>query len=845
MDHLPVPEDRNLGSISIPFLASDEYSSPFHDYPQRNGWNLSFPANMQPQLQHTSASLARRDLGGLLQTWLYFGMLSEFLGEPVDVDLFRRHHESGDLLVSTSLEKLVCDRTASLLEHARIDGSDFLLSFREAFRLIMLKVRHYVLLVVRPITDPFDDLSRICLSITVMAEYLVTALFNLCQRCQIETTLRQNWRVFNTDDFSNPDILILKLMSQRGWCAYDIALLDGTQVQNVSTLYFLANLSPPKANFSHSSCTSERCVPMQVEKSEYIQAHTTTGCDCASVGLDQEPLAAIIRSGDIPLISLSEGQITIRRCTRDTKFVTISHVWADGMGNPSGNLLPICIVLELQQLVDDVCRSDGTPFWIDTFCIPRRPLDLKTEALLRMREPYEQATHVLVLDSYLRKFSAAQVSQSELLARIAVCGWSQRLWTFQEGRLPQSPARVIFAFRDKLVDLFVEVLTRNRLIPHFPTLASLTVHRDLLFGHRQTALFGPAGLGFDQEFGFSMSAVREALRTRQTSRAADEALCIGGGILKLPESDMREIIQANAELRMIKIWHKIKAIPTGIVFSKAPHKLETKGYRWAPASFMGSFNMSLQDWEGPNSTIHTGLAAVTTSGLLVKLPAWKPGVGDASCQEALMEFCDVTVTPSGEGLFFLDDDKRWFVCVVGDEWNRWLEHSAPAEHLLLIHDGSPDYLTLHGHTMAGQDKFVSQGHMKGLLASYGHEQKDGHPLLTIHRHLDFYLAPVSNYEIYPPLKLCAEKVCDDYSEVLVSLRADKEGLHKLVSTITHRFLEDTPEALVMVRASNEYHGWGDSSDVAVNDCIRIVKSLVKLGPCGRISKANQSGWCVT
>jgi hypothetical protein len=134
-----------------------------------------------------------------------------------------------------------------------------------------------------------------------------------------------------------------------------------TSANNLHTILY-GKTDPPKAKFSHSSCTAEKCVPMHVEKREYLQTHTTTGCACTCIGPEQAILAAIIRSGNIYLITLRKGAIEIKQCMQDTKFVTISHVWADGMGNPSGNLMPICVVDQLQHLVDDVRKSIGTQF---------------------------------------------------------------------------------------------------------------------------------------------------------------------------------------------------------------------------------------------------------------------------------------------------------------------------------------------------------------------------------------------------------------------------------------------------------------------------------------------------
>jgi hypothetical protein len=51
----------------------------------------------------TPNSTADRDFGALLQSWLYFGVLSEFLGDRVDMNLFKKPHKSGTFLLSVCL----------------------------------------------------------------------------------------------------------------------------------------------------------------------------------------------------------------------------------------------------------------------------------------------------------------------------------------------------------------------------------------------------------------------------------------------------------------------------------------------------------------------------------------------------------------------------------------------------------------------------------------------------------------------------------------------------------------------------------------------------------------------
>lgn len=519
MDHLPLPHQRCLGSIPIPFLAVDKYSAPLHDYPERSGWDLNYHGDGNPKLSHSLNSQASRNLGSLMQTWLYFGMLTEFLEQPVDMELFKRAGECGVLLTSKPLEDLVCAKTSALAEHSREHGPTTVESWRDAFDKVLLLVRNHTMFLATEITTKDDDILLTCLGVSVLAEYLMKATNSLCIRVKVETPVSQKFRISNFDypcDCASP---ILKLMKQRGWCPHDIELLNVAQFETVSTVWYLANLPTPKTNFSHDTCTPEECRPLHIDRDQYVQAHVEKGCNCAPIGPDPAKFAAIINAKRIPLIILDEDRVHVRGHENGSAFVTISHVWADGKGNPHENSLPLCIIREMQQLVNELPKLGSTsqvPFWIDTLCIPRFPLELRNQALLRMRAPYEQALHVLVLDSYLRRQPASEASPFELLGLIAVCGWSQRLWTFQEGRIPREPSRAWFAFQDKSVGLLKECDQPVSLIPTSP---SHTVYFELLFAHNQTQILGVARLGFDDNHLHSVgSFVNRCARERRQGK---------------------------------------------------------------------------------------------------------------------------------------------------------------------------------------------------------------------------------------------------------------------------------------------------------------------------------------
>jgi hypothetical protein len=67
-----------------------------------------------------------------------------------------------------------------------------------------------------------------------------------------------------------------------------------------------------------------------------------------------------------------------------------------------------------------------------------------------MRETYDRALAVLVLDTYLQAQISRGLSSLELIMRVACAPWQRRLWTFQEGALAR---RLLIQFKDKSLDL--------------------------------------------------------------------------------------------------------------------------------------------------------------------------------------------------------------------------------------------------------------------------------------------------------------------------------------------------------------------------------------------------------
>lgn len=167
---------------------------------------------------------------------------------------------------------------------------------------------------------------------------------------------------------------------------------------------------------------------MQTQRDAYPLAHWESICTCALMDEHTKLVNEILKDpqdGSLPLIDYTwTKDCTIARLHVVSKksqpeFVAISHVWSDGFGNPQVNALHTCVFTEICRIVEKLPKSTSsttTPFWMDTICVPLAPKEVKQMALNKLRDPYTDAQHVLVIDNYLRGTQSYGLSDLEIFA---------------------------------------------------------------------------------------------------------------------------------------------------------------------------------------------------------------------------------------------------------------------------------------------------------------------------------------------------------------------------------------------------------------------------------------------
>jgi hypothetical protein len=233
-----------------------------------------------------------------------------------------------------------------------------------------------------------------------------------------------------------------KEMLAVGWCPSDIESVK-LKYNSLQTLYILSKMNRLNSARGHISCDRHQCLLYQIDDN-YKVAHVQERCRCSMLFVDLGAvIAALEKPNVIPLLKFLPGggteqlKVEVVESSSDTVYVAISHVWADGLGNPKANHLPRCQLARLKMMINaldvtsDERTSTGTLLWIDTLCCPAQRGEAKNKALEKIPKVYKDAKHVLVLDSWLYSVASAQLHPSEILLRIFNSSWMRRLWTLQ------------------------------------------------------------------------------------------------------------------------------------------------------------------------------------------------------------------------------------------------------------------------------------------------------------------------------------------------------------------------------------------------------------------------------
>ena len=331
MQHFP-PIAQSSDPIRVPYLRG-RYSG--HRFE-------TFLTDQIPDLNF--ARLQRGDLCGvpqstvakLLQSWLFFGLLSETLQLEVRVDDFVEQDTSE---AGTSQQWITTARLRSYLRRwrAQHEGATTDPASSEAH----LSEASTVLQSSFAIWSGFEDFTSIVdpeieLSIQLLGSALEHAVESLSQSSPGRPyPARSIWEASSWR--RTRSILIERRMIRNGWCPTVVGQLGRPTMLALQA--YVSLLKPwSKPNFeAHAHCQVKDpgCQAVNVDQSRYLTRHAIE-CNCEAMGsmsllhINMDELRETLSHGGIPIVYLDEKegypQLKVTRHVHSRQYTAISHV---------------------------------------------------------------------------------------------------------------------------------------------------------------------------------------------------------------------------------------------------------------------------------------------------------------------------------------------------------------------------------------------------------------------------------------------------------------------------------------------------------------------------------------
>ncbi|KAH8652758.1 hypothetical protein BGZ60DRAFT_519913 [Tricladium varicosporioides] len=468
-----------------------------------------------------------------------------------------------------------------------------------------------------------------------------------------------------------------------GYCRYDIA--NFAETEDVLTILYLSlQHSHRKIKSDHGACSKEICYVMQIDENNYFTKHDRRWCDsqsiCPRISIVVAKVKDILDKGEIPVAQIEEDFTLRVMDSEQAPYVAISHVWADGLGDTSGNSLPKCQIKRIRnlltkfsgiaeysrgnmyptRLVDKLDRQHSLPcFWIDTLCVPRPTTDVSQKdkedlehyrqlAIMRMNDTYALAGAVLVLDEELLSIPH-DASLEYVMPQLLQCGWMKRLWTYLEASLA---IKRLYVQLDGGALLIWRCLDELSCRSHATSLLSWEIAIKVVKDFKDLVMYNISFKEHDISRRLGCNILVQYLhdtRRRTATRAGDRYICFAI-VLGLSRGQIRQVLQTPEGNRWRVLVQNLNSLPRNIIFSPGVKCLED-GYRWMCVNFFETiFDRSLLD----NGD---GRSEPTQSSYSATLDPHKDGLKMRAC---------FAIFPPQDSLFYcIYNSNSWVFPVVG------------------------------------------------------------------------------------------------------------------------------------------------------------------------------------
>lgn len=394
MDYLLLPNYRGAIPTSIPkvpYVCSTRYDeTPFLSYPAKVGRPEAGDAwfdQTKYKILETFSPSSVPELESFIQTWLFFGLIAEIMGATRDELTLESSSKSDSTLEDnfpTLSSREVLDRIYDLVLVKRENGDCEIVLNAEGLQTILdiTKARWPSNIETQQIR--YDYLSR-CIKCAYNILKSLPREFNhnvkssimgvlelfsqTLQRTAKATGLKYDYIQLYIPEYFTDDIR--QDMMNHGWCPNDIERAR-FNFQSLQLSYLCRMMDKSLPSRDHSQCTNESCKYFRNDMSNYQLQHQMEGCGCGKAIVDSNELTAILEKEENFVLLRFVGddddlRVELVESGPDIPYVAISHVWADGLGNPFENSLYRCKLHHLRSLVSGI-KIDGAQETLIWYC---------------------------------------------------------------------------------------------------------------------------------------------------------------------------------------------------------------------------------------------------------------------------------------------------------------------------------------------------------------------------------------------------------------------------------------------------------------------------------------------
>lgn len=479
MDHIP-DENGTRMVLKVPYYSNgftydgQEWAT----FPERAGYPWLAENITVQQLNEHYRTCSIRGLQALAQSWMFFAPLQVFLGSGYkETDFVTQDQETGSWRISTLAAAGWVLRDGSNRPSMEWPGRPDITVNAYQFNTFLGKLYAKTVLWDRFAIGKEQSWVDLALSFKILYEMLTSLPKHLARS-------RGAWnRHLPTQPGPSQDCLRTSLLqSSQAWCPHQVDALC-TTLPYTALAYLTGFPRMQRPGINHTECHEHRaCVAYNIDLGVKVQTSHSSQCEdpttCQNVKAPREERVRILQGGGIPVLRCSEDgrqiNLSFVSASPDLKYVAVSHLWADGLGNTFENSLPHCqlsALLKAVRAANSSYRSVGdnsaTLLWLDIYCVPAQvprtaedlkedsrssverdqDIELKGKAIARMDATYAWADFVLALDSELarmvtadrhpgaairQKVKGPQPAGAKTIVCMAISAWNMRCWTYQE-----------------------------------------------------------------------------------------------------------------------------------------------------------------------------------------------------------------------------------------------------------------------------------------------------------------------------------------------------------------------------------------------------------------------------